>query len=206
LETDLKYLALATALAFTACTPAAETPTAPEASTPAATPEATPPAASADALTPTGWSTLKIGMTKAEVVAAVGDKSDPDSSGGPQPELCDEFHPARAPDGLFVMLEEGKLSRITITELSKLKTGDGFGVGDDPAAIKTFYGSRARATPHKYQDKPAEYVTVWDGAAHSEPYVKDETARGFVYEVDGTGKVGAVHAGGPSIQYVEGCL
>ena len=33
----------------------------------------------------------------------------------------------------------------------------------------------------------------------------DEAARGLLYEIDGTGKVGAVRAGGPSIQYVEGC-
>jgi hypothetical protein len=35
--------------------------------------------------------------------------------------------------------------------------------------------------------------------------VQDEAARGIVYEIDGAGKVGAIHAGGPSIQYVEGC-
>jgi hypothetical protein len=35
--------------------------------------------------------------------------------------------------------------------------------------------------------------------------VQDASARGIVYEIDGTGKVGAIHAGGPSIQYVEGC-
>jgi len=143
--------------------------------------------------------------SKEEVIAAVGDNSVPGGVGGPDEDACTEFHPARAPEGLFVMIEEGKLSRITLTELSKLKTADGFGLGEDPAAIKTFYGARAAATPHKYQDKPAEYVTVWKGAARSEPYVQDPAARGFVYEVDGTGKVGAIHAGGPSIQYVEGC-
>jgi hypothetical protein len=58
--------------------------------------------------------------------------------------------------------------------------------------------------PHKYQDKPAEYITAWAGGPRSEPYVEDEAARGIVYEIDGTGKVGAVHAGGPSIQLVEG--
>jgi hypothetical protein len=201
----VKHAIVLAALAFAACSPTAEAPAASTPAPTADTPAPAPAAASTDALTPTGWGALKIGMTKAEVVSAVGDRVDPNSVGGPEPESCDEFHPARAPDGLFVMLEDGKLSRITLTEFAKLKTSDGFGLGDDPAAIKTFYQARATASPHKYQDKPAEYITVWEGAARSEQYVQDPTARGYVYEVDGTGKVGAIHAGGPSIQYVEGC-
>jgi len=197
----LKHVIVLTALAFAACSPKAETPAASD----AASTEAPAAAASSDALTPTGWGALKIGMTKDEVIAAVGENSVPGGVGGPDEDACTEFHPARAPEGLFVMIEEGKLSRITIIEPSKLKTADGFGLGDDPAAIKTFYGARATTTPHKYQDKPAEYVTVWDGALRTDPYVQDPTARGLVYEIDGTGKVGAIHAGGPSIQYVEGC-
>lgn len=196
----MKRVIVLTALAFMACTPKAETPASTEAA-----PASAPATATADALTPSGWGALKIGMTKDEIIAAVGDNSVPGGVGGPDEDVCTEFHPARAPEGLFVMIEDGKLSRITITELSKLKTADGFALGDDPAAIKTFYQTRATATPHKYQDKPAEYVTVWDGAPRTEPYVQDPAARGFVYEVDGTGKVGAIHAGGPSIQYVEGC-
>jgi hypothetical protein len=196
----LKHVIVLSALAFAACSPKAETPAATEAA-----PAPAPAAASADVLTPAGWGALKIGMTEDEVIAAVGENSVPGGVGGPDEDVCTEFHPARAPEGLFVMIEEGKLSRITLTELSKLKTADGFGLGDDPVAIKTFYGARATATPHKYQDKPAEYVAVWDGAPRTEPYVQDPAARGFVYEIDGTGKVGAIHAGGPSIQYVEGC-
>ena len=103
------------------------------------------------------------------------------------------------------MLEAGKLTRITLADMSKLKTDKGLGLGDTAETVKTAYGAAAVATPHKYQDKPAEYITVWDGGPRTEPYVQDEAARGIVYEIDGTGKVGAIHAGGPSIQYVEGC-
>jgi len=201
----LKYLVITTALALAACGGQTDKPAATTETPPATPPAATPPAPSADALTPTGWGPLKIGMTKPEIVAAVGDRADPNSTGGPDPASCDEFHPAKAPEGLYVMIEDGKLARITLTELAKLKTADGFGVGDDPAAIKTFYGARATIEPHKYQEKPAEYITVWESGASKEKYVQDPAARGYVYEVDGTGKVGAVHAGSPAIQYVEGC-
>lgn len=202
----MKYLALAAALVFAACSPSAEKPAdmaTPE-QPPAAGPGA-PPVGIENALTENGWGPLRIGMTRAEIVAAVGDNSVPGGVGGPEPELCDEFHPARAPEGLYVMIEEGKLSRITAAELSTVKTDKGLGLGDTADAVKAAYGDKAKASPHKYQDKPAEYVTVWSGGPRSEPYVQDETARGIVYEIDGTGRVGAIHAGGPSIQYVEGC-
>ena len=34
--------------------------------------------------------------------------------GGAEPETCDQFHPARAPEGLLVMIENGVLTRITL--------------------------------------------------------------------------------------------
>jgi hypothetical protein len=155
-----------------------------------------------DVLTADGIGPLKIGMTQAEVIAAVGDTRTPDAADIPGE--CREFQPQRAPDGVWVMIEEGKLTRITLSELSTVKTDKGFGLGDKPDAVKAAYPD-AKATPHKYQDKPAEYITWWRGGPRAEAYVQDEAARGIVYEIDGTGKVGAIHAGGPSIQYVEGC-
>ena len=198
-------LLAASMIALAACggseTPA---PTTPVAGTPSVeTPATPPPAATSEELTSQGWGPLKIGMTKAEVLTAVGDKRDPVAAGIPGD--CEEYQPANAPEYLWVMLEAGKLTRITLADMSKLKTDKGLGLGDTAETVKTTYGAAAVASPHKYQDKPAEYITVWDGGPRTEPYVQDEAARGIVYEIDGTGKVGAIHAGGPSIQYVEGC-
>jgi hypothetical protein len=199
----MKHAAILTAFVLAACS--GEAP-APADTTPTPAAEATPPpAADANALTSTGWGPLKIGMTLAEVTAAAGPDSNPDDVGGPEPEYCDQFRPANAPEGLLVMIEQGKLTRISLIEMSPLKTDKGLGIGDTAAAVKAAYGSSAQTGPHKYQDAPAEYITVWDGGPRAEPYVQDETARGLVYEIDGTGKVGAIHAGSPSIQYVEGC-
>ena len=196
---------LATALAFSACSPAAEPPPAPAPETPAAV--ATPPAPSVtlDVLTADGIGPLTIGMTKDEVIAAVGPTRTPDAVGGPEPESCEEFRPERAPEGMLVMIEQGKLSRISLVDMSTVKTDKGLGLGDTADTVKTSYGDQAKASPHKYQDKPAEYITWWKGGPRAEPYVQDEAARGIVYEIDGTGKVGMIHAGGPAIQYVEGC-
>jgi len=195
----------ASLLALAACgggEPAAPAPAAdpaPVAEAPAPTPAAT------EALTSQGWGPVKIGMTKAEVIAALGPDANPDAVGGPDPDSCEEFRPANAPEGLFVMIEAGKVARLSIIEMATVKTDKGIGLGDTADAVKAAYGASAVATPHKYQDKPAEYITVWDGGPRKEDYVQDETARGLVYEIDGTGKVGMIHAGGPAIQYVEGC-
>lgn len=199
----MKHIALLVALAFAACSPPAE-----EAATPAATetPDvATSPAPAAEtALTSEGWGPLTIGMTKADVIAAVGDTRSPDAAGIPGSD-CLEFKPLQAPDDFWVMIEGDKLTRITVGDMSGVKDAKGLGLGDTAAKVKEIYGASAIASPHKYQDAPAEYITFWEGGPPADPYVKDEAARGIVYEIDGTGKVGAIHAGGPSIQYVEGC-
>lgn len=173
-----------------ACQPADMVPderAAPEASTPIP-------------VTADGWGPLRIGMTRDEVTAIAGEDANPEAVGGPDPERCDEFRPARAPTGLIVMIEEGRLTRISLVAGSDVKTARGFGVGDPAATIKAAYEAEALASPHKYAPAPAEYITVWTtGASGQDP-------RGIVYEIGPDGRVSHVHAGGPSIRYVEGCL
>jgi hypothetical protein len=150
---------------------------------------------------------LRIGMTRAEVEAALGPDSNPAVVGGPDPATCDQWRPERAPDGLLVMIQNGVLTRISVSEPAILKTDRGFGVGDAAAEIKTAYGANAVSQPHKYVPAPAEDIFVWasGGPAASETYVEDAAARGVRYEINAEGRVGIVHAGGPAIQLVEGC-
>ncbi|MES2833986.1 MAG: hypothetical protein V4707_04660 [Pseudomonadota bacterium] len=190
-----------TVLTLAACQQPAEpapAPTEPPVTTP------TPPV-DANALTAEGWGPLRIGMTLAEITAVLGPDADPKAVGGADPAACDQFRPERAPEGMLLMVEQGRLTRISIGRANTLKTDRGFGLGDSAAAIKTAYGAAAVATPHKYQDAPAEYITAWSGAAPTPDTPTPDTARGIVYEIGGEGTVTAIHAGGPSIQYVEGC-
>ena len=146
-------------------------------------------------------------MTKAEVDAALGPDSDPESVGSGEPETCDQWRPERAPEGLMVMIQEGVLTRISVSAPSTLKTDRGFGPGDTAAAVKAAYGANAVSQPHKYSGPPAEDIFVWasGGPATPNAYVQDAAARGVRYEIDGQGRVGTVHVGGPAIQLVEGC-
>ena len=196
----------AVALLLAACGQPEATPPASAPETPATTAPTTP-APDANALTAGGYGPLRIGMTRAEVVTALGDDSDPNSVGGAEPEVCDQWRPARAPEGVLVMIEDGVLSRISVSEPSTLKTDRGFGVGDTAAAIKAAYGPLAVARPHKYSAPPAEDIFVWQVGAPTTAgeYVQDATARGIRYEIGGESKVDIVHVGGPAIQLVEGC-
>jgi hypothetical protein len=157
-------------------------------------------------LTAEGFGPLRIGMTRAEVVKALGGDDDPEAVGGPDPASCDEFRPARAPKDMLVMIEEGRLTRISLIDGSEVKTDRNLGLGAAAAAVRAAYGPALQAEPHKYEAAPAEYLSVW---AKDPP--KDEkspapaTARGIVYEVGAKGVVQAISGGGPSILYVEGC-
>lgn len=162
--------------------------------------------ASDETLTSIGWGPLRIGMTRDEVTAAVGGKADPDAMGGPEPELCEEYQPEQTPDGLFVMIEEGILVRITLGEGATTQTADGISVDGSADDVRTVYGDRVRSTPHTYVSPPGEYLTVWTNGDVSDRGTSDPEAHGIRYEIDADRMVRLIHAGGPAIQYVEGCL
>ena len=153
-----------------------------------------------------GFGPLRIGMTRAEVVKTLGEDDDPEAVGGPDPASCDEFRPARAPEGMLVMIEEGRLTRISLIDEAKVKTDRGLGLGAAAAAVRSVYGSALRPEPHKYEEAPAEYLVVWaKGAPKDDKSEIPATSRGIKYEVGGKRVVQGISAGGPSILYVEGC-
>jgi len=187
-------------LALAACN-APETAKTPEAEFPVSAPAT--PTAAADVLTPQGYGPLRIGMTQAEVDAAVG--SPPANAADAEPSECRQYQPPRGPKGVLVMLEQGVLTRLTAIKGSHVKTETGIGVGSHGEQVKALYGA-AKATPHKYQDAPAAYVTIWPGRNDLlNTHVMDPAARGLRFEIGQDGKVAFIHAGGLSIQYVEGC-
>lgn len=173
---------------------------------PAASPTPARIASAAPALTPDGWGPLRIGMTRVEVEAALGPDADPEAVGGPDPAQCDQFRPARAPEGMLVMIEDGRLTRVSLVKGTAIVTDRGLGPGATAAAVRDAYGDPLKAEPHTYADPPGEYLTYWPRGAPADGDRPAPDARGVRYEVDGDRRVSIVHAGGPSIQYVEGCL
>lgn len=185
--------AVASLAACEAPTPAEPTPTPP--------PAQQPPAPGANVLSAQGFGPLRIGMTRAEVETALGPDANPDAVGGPDPQNCDQFRPARAPEGLLVMIENGVLTSVWLTRNPALKTDRGLSIGDTAAEVRRVLGVGLVVEPHKYESAPAEYLTAWSNADHDSP-----AARGVKFTIGADGKVQSIAGGGPSISYVEGCL
>ena len=150
-------------------------------------------AAAAPHLTPDGWGPVRIGMTQAQVARALGARleGEPVDEGMSCVEQVSDKHPH-----MWFMFEEGRLTRISIGDASRITTPRGIGVGASAAAVRKAYPRGLKAEPHEYQDAPAEYLTFWTVPRK----------RGVRFEVEEQRRVGTIHAGGPSIQYVEGCL
>lgn len=184
----LRLAASVLVLAVVAC----GKPAAPTVSEPAAPPAAAVPAVVS--LSPKGLGPILIGMTDADVRAAAGAANVAPSEGPDASEGCSQVRLQGQYPGAILMLEDGKLTRITLGEGSTLKTDHGIGVGATPAQVMAAYPG-ATSGPHKYEAPPAAYITAWT----------DPAKEGTVFEISGTGTVAAIHAGGPSIQYVEGC-
>jgi hypothetical protein len=144
-------------------------------------------------ITPDGMGPLRIGMTRAQVTRIVGAPLE----GEELTEGCIEMQPARGWAGIFFMFEEGRLSRISLSgRESGIATPRGISVGASEAEVRRAYGRGLQSEEHTYQEAPARYLTFWT--------VRDR--RGVRFETNGRQRVETIHAGGPSIAYVEGCL
>jgi len=186
---------LAAMLALGACSDVVPEPasaTAPATAAPAESAETPGP----NTLTSDGLGPIRIGMADADARAAIGAANIEGDTADEVPGACVEIKLKGDYAGLWLMAEDGRITRITAGEGSSVLTDKGLGVRATPAAVRAAYPTGLEASPHKYEAAPAEYLTVW-----AVPKQK-----GLKYEVNGEGVVGSIHAGGPSIEYVEGCL
>ena len=174
---------------------------APEKASEPAPPAATAPAAPAAAPTPApapgapskvigleGLGDLKIGQP----VPAGGTWAERGAQTG------DACRTVTSPDypGVYAIVEQGKVQRITVGQRSDVKLVEGVGVGSTEKDVKSWFGG-FREEPHKYQDAPAKYLTA-PNAASGDPAVR--------FEIGTDGKVSLIHVGVmPALGYVEGC-
>lgn len=164
---------------------------APAAPTPTPAPEPTPPpeaAPAANVLTLEGLGALKIGEA---VPAGTG-------WGERGAQISDVCRTVTSPDvpGVYAIVEEGKVRRITLGRDSKVKLIEGIGVGAPEAEVRGAFPG-FRETPHKYVDAPGKYLTA-PNAPGGDPALR--------FEIGQDGKVSLVHVGTmPVLGYVEGC-
>jgi hypothetical protein len=98
--------------------------------------------------------------------------------------------------GVYAIVEEGKVRRITLGGQSKVKLTQGIGTGASEAAVRAAFPA-FREEPHKYVESPAKYLTA-PNAAGGDPALR--------FEIGRDGRVSMVHVGTmPVLGYVEGC-
>ncbi len=146
-------------------------------------------------LTPEGYGDMTIGMPIADARRVSGQSMNAPGMDD-TPGACNEQEYV-LPDGdkLYVMFEGDVITRITAaSEAPHTRTAQNVGVGSTDAEVRTAYQDVIEEDAH-YNPPPAHNLLIWT--------VPDQS--GLLFEVNEQGIVTAVHAGGPSIRYMEGC-
>ncbi|HET7614147.1 MAG TPA: hypothetical protein VFK26_09505 [Gemmatimonadaceae bacterium] len=150
-----------------------------------------PPASTSFRITPNSFGPLRVGMTVAQAASAMGGgfTAPRGYDGG-----CGYATLTKAPAGLAVMLEGGKIARFEVRS-GDIKTAEGAGIGDSETRIKGLYGSTVASTPHKYV-QGGHYLTVKPSSS---------STNRIVFETDGS-KVTEYRSGKiPEVEQVERC-
>ncbi|HEY5712428.1 MAG TPA: hypothetical protein VIT38_11085 [Allosphingosinicella sp.] len=145
-------------------------------------------------LTPDGYGPVRIGMTRAQVSAALHSPLE----GEPieDEESCIELTATRGHPNLAFMFQAGRLTRISLAGAGPIRTERGIGIGSTAAEVRRAYGPRIEAEVHEYLGAPGEYLTWW-----ARP-----NRRGIRFETDNNRRVDVIHAGDGSVRFIEGCL
>lgn len=186
MQKSFVFAALAATLA--ACSPAPQKAAEEKAaSVPAAAPAATArPATAANVLGLEGLGTLRVGQPPLAAWTERGAQA------------SDECLTVTSPDypGVYAIVTDGKVQRITVGQRSDVKLAEGIGVGASEDQVRQGFGG-FREEPHKYEDKPAKYLTA-PNAGSGDPALR--------FEIGADGKVKLIHVGlAPVLEYVEGC-
>lgn len=98
--------------------------------------------------------------------------------------------------GVYAIVENGEVRRITVGQGSDVKLVEGVGVGTSAKAVQAALPG-FREEPHKYVANPAKYLTAPTPAPG---------APGLRFEIGADNKVTLFHVGvEPTLEYVEGC-
>lgn len=98
--------------------------------------------------------------------------------------------------GVYAIVEDGAVRRITVGSGSPVKLVEGIGVGDSEADVKKWFAG-FRSAPHTYEEAPAKYLTAPNGES-GDPALR--------FEIDSKDNVSFIHVGTwPVLGYVEGC-
>ena len=191
-RSKLMLAALPLTVVIAACSPAADesaeataTDAAETPATPAASPVPQMTAPVADVLALEGFGGLTIGE-------AVPEGSDFALRGAQASDVCLLYSATEYP-GVYAIVEQGQVRRITVARDSTVRLVEGIGVGSTEEEVRAAFPGFV-ASPHQYVEAPGKYLQQ----PGSDPRLR--------FEIDTDGKVSAMHVGmKPQLEYVEGC-
>jgi hypothetical protein len=147
-------------------------------------------------LTVEGYGDMTIGLPIADARRISGQPMNNEALEPEIPGACVEQE-YMTPDGdkLWLMFEGDVITRITASaEATHTRTAQNVGVGSTDAEVRAAYQNVIEEGAH-YNEPPAHNLLIWT--------IPDQS--GLLFEVNERGVVTAVHAGGRSIRYMEGC-
>ena len=113
-------------------------------------------------------------------------------------QTSDACRTVSSPDfpGVYAIVTEGAVRRITVGRRSSVKSIEGIGVGATEHEVrKSFAGFQEEA--HKYEQAPAKYLSAPNASSGNSS---------LRFEIAGDGRVTIMHVGtAPVLSYVEGC-
>jgi len=144
-------------------------------------------------VTAKGIGAIRVGMTMAQVSAALG--TTVTGSANRESTSCDQVNVPIGTNKVLLMFVDGRVARVDIVDAG-ISTQEGVHVGDAEARINTLYAGHVQTTPHKYTD--GHYMTVT-------PAVPEDSSFRLVFETNG--KAVTRYRGGklPEVEWVEGC-
>jgi hypothetical protein len=141
-----------------------------------------------------GFGPVRIGMTKVEAAAALGEPLVRTSGAGDFE--CEYLHPTEHWNGVAFMFSRGRVARVDVRE-GTTETDSSIRIGDQIAKVTKAYGRKVTITPHQYIPEPeGKYLTV--KSSNGKRAIRFETDNGRVV----TYYVGRF----PEVTFVEGCL
>jgi hypothetical protein len=111
---------------------------------------------------------------------------------------CDFVYPAVGagiPDGVAVMIVNGKVARIDI-DTGSVTTEDGAKIGDTEDRLKSIYNGDLQVVAHKYIEG-GHYMTVLGDSASA--------GKAIVFETDGKTVTSFRSGRLPEVKWIEGC-
>jgi hypothetical protein len=192
-------LAIALPVLLAACSseaPQADPATAPASESAADEMASEAPPAPSESASPAATRTLTLeGLDDLVIGRPVPTSSDWKMRGAQASDECLTYSSPRFP-GVYAIVEDKAVRRITVGQGSDVRLVEGIGVGASERTVMAQFAG-FRSEPHKYEQAPAKYLTAPNAGG------KDSALR---FEIGSDGKVSLIHVGtSPTLEYVEGC-